>query len=65
MNASLAHRHFHDELTELTAKLVIMFGEVQDPLVPPSDPMPGGHPPARQPGTGVDPASRRSPRPSS
>ena len=32
MNASLAHRHFHDELSELKAKLLTMSGEAQDAL---------------------------------
>ena len=32
MNASAAHRHFHDELAELKAKLLTMSGEAQDAL---------------------------------
>ena len=32
MNATLAHRHFHDELSELKAKLLTMSGEAQDAL---------------------------------
>ena len=32
MNATAAHRHFHDELSELKAKLLTMSGEAQDAL---------------------------------